>query len=618
MEYKKVQQKINDVVGDNVKKLAQLFPSAVKDGEVDFEVLKEELGQFTEVGSEKYELTWSGKKNAKKIAQEDIIGRTLKFIPEDSKNADTTQNLYIEGDNLEVLKLLRQNYYGAVKMIYIDPPYNTGNDFVYRDSFVMEQFESDLAEGTTNELGERFVINSKSKNKFHANWLNMMYPRIKIAKDLMTDDATIFISIDENEVSNIKKMCNEIFGEENYAGEIIWKNSSKNDQAYISIQHEYIVCYVKNKGVNKGLWNEKKEGLKEIYNAFEGFHQKYGDDWERIHKEAIKWYKQFSESNPVYASKHYSWMDNNGVYFPSDISGPNFGQYRYTVIHPTTGKAVKEPSSGWRFPKETMERKIAEGAIHFGKDETTIPNNKTYLKDTESQSLTSIIYKDGRVASNSLNALMGDNYFTNPKDVDILVKLINAIGLNNEDIVLDFFAGSGTMAEAVMNCNLNGRKLKYILIQLMEDFDETREKVDVKARKVIDRCIYFLNGLKKPRNLSEIGKERIIRAGYKIQQVNPDIDTGFKVFRIADSNIKWNSSVDIGQLDLNQIENNPDMVDFLLGAEDVDIVYELMLRQKDVPLSSRIERIFAGGGINVLTFMRIVMWFVLRQRLQIN
>ncbi len=601
MAYEKVQQIMNDIVSDNVKKLAQLFPAAVKDGEVDFDALREELGQFVEVGNEKYELTWAGKRNAKKIAQEDIIGKTLNFIPEDSKNADTTENLYIEGDNLEVLKLLRQNYYGAIKMIYIDPPYNTGNDFLYRDSFVMEQAESDLAEGTTDELGEKFVINSKSKNKYHANWLNMMYPRIKTAKDLMTDDGTIFISIDENEVSNIKKVCNEIFGEENYAGEIIWKNSSKNDQAYVSIQHEYIVCYVKNKGSNKGLWSEKKDGLKEIYSAFEGFYERYGDDWERIHKEAMNWYKQFPESNPIYASKHYSWMDNHGVYFPSDISGPNYGQYRYEVIHPTTGKAVKEPSSGWRFPKETMEKKISEGTIHFGKDETTIPNNKTYLKDTETQSLTSIMYKDGRVASNKLNALMGDNYFTNPKDVDILVKLINAIGLSDGDVVLDFFSGSGTTAEAVMDCKLNGKNLKYILVQLREDFDETREKVDAKARKVIDRCISFLDELKKPHYLSEIGKERILRAGNIIQKESLDVDIGFKVFRIADSNIKWNSLTNAGQLDLNQIEGNPDLVDFMPNAKDVDIVYELMLRQNNVPLSSKIEHIFGGGGFENLS-----------------
>ena len=196
--YNKVSQRINDIVGDNVKKLAEAFPSTVKDGEVDFKALKEELGQHTEVGSEKYELTWAGKKNAKKLAQEDIVGRTLKYIPEDSKNADTTENLYIEGDNLEVLKLLRQNYYGAIKMIYIDPPYNTGNDFVYNDSFVMSQEESDVAEGVIAESGERFSTNMKTSNRYHANWLNMIYVRLKVARDLMTEDGVIFISIDDN------------------------------------------------------------------------------------------------------------------------------------------------------------------------------------------------------------------------------------------------------------------------------------------------------------------------------------------------------------------------------------------------------------------------------------
>lgn len=210
----KVPQQINDIVGDNVKKLAQLFPAVVKDGEVDFEALKEELGQFQEVGSEKYELTWAGKKNAKKIAQEDIFGRTLKFIPEESKDTDTTENLYIEGDNLEVLKLLRQNYYGAVKVIYIDPPYNTGNDFVYNDSFVMSQEESDIVEGKIDETGEKFTINSKSQNRYHAKWLSMMFTRLKIAKDLLKDDGVIFISIDDKEVENLKKICHEIFGED--------------------------------------------------------------------------------------------------------------------------------------------------------------------------------------------------------------------------------------------------------------------------------------------------------------------------------------------------------------------------------------------------------------------
>ena len=247
----KVPQQINDIVGDNVKKLAQLFPSAVKDGEVDFEALREELGEFQEVGSEKYELTWSGKKDAKKIAQEDVYGRTLKFIPEDSKDADTTENLYIEGDNLEVLKLLRQNYYGAIKMIYIDPPYNTGNDFVYIDKFRESKNESDIAEGNRSESGEKYVLNASNQNRYHAKWLNMIYSRIKVARDLLADNGVIVISIDDNEIENLRNCCDEVFGEENFINCFIWNCSTAGGirPKFASKTHEYILAYAKNKNI---------------------------------------------------------------------------------------------------------------------------------------------------------------------------------------------------------------------------------------------------------------------------------------------------------------------------------------------------------------------------------
>ena len=246
MEYKKVNQNINNIVNEQVKKLERIFPSVVKDGEVDFEALKEELGQFEEVENEKYELTWAGKKNAKKIAQEDVIGRTLKFIPEDSKNIDTTENLYIEGDNLEVLKLLRQNYYGAIKMIYIDPPYNTGKDFIYKDSFSMSQEKSDIAEGMSSDVGERYSVNKMSQNRFHANWLSMLYPRLSIAKELLKDEGVIFISIDDNEVSNLREVCDEIFGNTNFIAQFTRKGSGgRQDSRYYAIVHEYILCYAK-------------------------------------------------------------------------------------------------------------------------------------------------------------------------------------------------------------------------------------------------------------------------------------------------------------------------------------------------------------------------------------
>lgn len=260
MEYTKVQQQMNDIVGDNVKKLAQLFPAAVKDGEVDFEALKEELGQFQEVGSEKYELTWAGKKNAKKIAQEDVVGRTLKFIPEDSKDAETTENLYIEGDNLEVLKLLRQNYYGAVKMIYIDPPYNTGNDFVYNDSFEMNDDEIKENDESFSGFGEKYSINSDTQSRYHANWISMMYPRLKVAKDLLRDDGVIFISIDDNEMINLKGICNEIFGEENFIEQLIWKRraNTPNDRvkSLVAIEELQPLFTLRYSATHKQLYNQ--------------------------------------------------------------------------------------------------------------------------------------------------------------------------------------------------------------------------------------------------------------------------------------------------------------------------------------------------------------------------
>ena len=242
----KVPQRINDIVGDNVKKLAQLFPSAVKDGEVDFEALKEELGQYEEVGSEKYELTWAGKKNAKKIAQEDVIGRTLKFIPEDSKNADTTENLYIEGDNLEVLKLLRQNYYGAIKMIYIDPPYNTGNDFVYNDSYEMTVDEYKIESGIKDEDGELLYRNLETDGRFHSKWCSMIYARLKVAKDLMSEDGIIFVSMNDKEIDSLKEICNELFGVHNFLACLIWDKNHSAQAGVFKVYHEYILVYCKN------------------------------------------------------------------------------------------------------------------------------------------------------------------------------------------------------------------------------------------------------------------------------------------------------------------------------------------------------------------------------------
>ena len=559
MEYKKVQQRMNDIVGDNVKKLAQLFPSAVKDGEVDFDALKEELGQFTEVGSEKYELTWAGKKNAKKIAQEDIVGRTLKFIPEDSKNADTTENLYIEGDNLEVLKLLRQNYYGAIKMIYIDPPYNTGNDFVYNDSFGMNKEDLDIAEGNIDITGERYVVNGKSHNKYHANWLSMMYPRLKVAKDLLTDDGIIFVSIDDIEVKNMIKICDEIFGEENRIETIVWKNkygAGAKTVGFISV-HEYILCYSK----------------------FPIF-----DLTSELDEEGQR---RFNKQDDKYAVR--------GGYMTQPLMTNSLGDrpnLMYTIEY--NGITIV-PHKQWIWGKERLLDAISKDEVEFNlqSDGSYSVRSKSYLYDENG------VIRRGKPVSilngpfnqegtQDIRKLFEDKSvfdFTKPS---ALIEFLLSLQINgnesNDFIVMDFFSGSATTAQAVMklNCKDNGKR-KWIMVQLDEKCNEGTNA--------------YKSGFS---NIAEIAKERIRRAGENLKQENPeaDIDIGFKVFRVADTNIKWNSLINMGQLDLNQIESDPDSIDFMPGVKDVDIVYELMLRQKNVPLSSKMERIFFRGGVS--------------------
>lgn len=556
----KVPQQINDIVGDNVKKLARLFPSAVKDGEVDFEALKEELGQFEEVGSEKYELTWAGKKNAKRIAQEDVIGRTLKFIPEDSKDADTTENLYIEGDNLEVLKLLRQNYYGAIKMIYIDPPYNTGNDFIYNDSFEMEQEESDIAEGVRNEVGERYIVNTKSDNRYHANWMNMIYPRLMIAKDLLTDDGAIFISIDDNEIDNVLKICNEIFGEINYVAIFPWrKRTAKSDVPYgISQDFEWILCYAKTTNFKCSI-----DGKERKYFTTEDFPEK---PW-RIH-DLTKQTTASERPNSFFTIKN----PKNGSEYPANpnrtwaITQETFEQYYQDnrIVFPGDYSFLNISKPALRYWKEDDMRKAGD---NFGKIAVS-----TKLPDDIGMS------QDG---TKEITNLFSGKIFPFPKPTS-LVKFLCKICTGKDDIILDFFSGSSTTAQSVMELNFEDNvNRKFIMIQLSELLDKSNE-----AHK-----LGYVN-------LCQLGKERIRRAGDKIQSEHPDadIDIGFKVFRTADTNIKWNSLMDMGQVDMKQLEYTPDLVDFMPDANDVDVVYELMLRQRDVALSETLEQLTDIGS----------------------
>lgn len=566
MDYKKVPQQINDVVGDNVKKLAQLFPSAVKDGEVDFEALKEELGSFTEVGTEKYELTWAGKADAKRIAREDIVGKTLKYIPEDSKDADTTENLYIEGDNLEVLKLLRQNYYSAIKMIYIDPPYNTGSDFIYNDSFFMSKSESDILEGVVNELGERFVINTKSQNRFHATWMNMIYPRLQLAKDLLTDDGVIFISIDDNEVFNMKLICDEIFGSSNFVVQLAVQLNprGRNLDVFVAKTYESVLVYAKNYDEASTITGVEKEGkMIEEYNK-EDENGKY---------RAIGLRNRNQTFNPI---------TRPNLYYPLYVC-PKTQRVAIELSDEYTDEVFPDAPDGtktcWTWAKNKVEQENELIIAERTEDEWRIYRKDYLLKNGEvATTLVKSLWTDNTINNDygkkAIKELFGSNVMSFPKAPDLLKKMLK-IGTEKDSFVLDFFSGSSTTAQSIFELNVeDGGNRKFIMVQLPEICDKTSDA--------------YKSGLK---TICEIGKERIRRAGDKIKSEHPDadIDIGFKAFRVADTNIKWNSLMNIGQLDISHIESTPDLMDFMPNTKDIDVVYELMLRQRDVALSESME-----------------------------
>lgn len=566
----KVPQQINDIVGDNVKKLAQLFPSAVKDGEVDFEALKEELGQYEKVGSEKYELTWAGKKNAKRIAQEDVIGRTLKFIPEDSKDANTTENLYIEGDNLEVLKLLRQNYYGAIKMIYIDPPYNTGNDFVYNDSFEMSDKEIKENDENFSDFGEKYSINSDTQSRYHANWINMMYPRLKIAKDLLAEDGIIFISIDDYERDNLVKICNEIFGNTSFSGPFVWSLPRGINAGLIARAHEYILCYTK--GLSKGrnfnrLSDEVEYSIERCNKKIDSRHPisditfRKGIRYEGEDK-IIEGEIEGSEKIII----HGKMCFKDGI-LAEDVTLSAGWTMKNMILDWMAGKEVYDTKG-----QKIVEFYFKENGRLYSKKEMSTLSIKSVLKDIP----------DTQIARTEVEDLLGSqDIFPYPKPTELIRTLIK-LSTKDDDVILDFFSGAATTAHSLIKQNADDlMKRKYILVQLPEACDNKTE-----AYK------YGYN------SICEIGRERIRKAGDKIKSEHPEanIDIGFKVFRTADTNIKWNSLMDMGQVDMNQLEYTPDLVDFMPDANDIDVVYELMLRQRDVALSETLEQLTDIGS----------------------
>ena len=586
-----------DLTQQNIDRIAELFPSAItetkdEDGKlkraINFTVLKQLLSDDVVDGEEAYEFTWVGKKQSI-IEGNRPIRKTLRPAKEESKNWDTTENLYIEGDNLEVLKLLQNSYLNSIKMIYIDPPYNTGNDFVYRDDFKVSREEYEDEIGVYDEEDNRLFKNTETNGRFHSDWCSMMYPRLQLARNLLSDDGVIFISIDDNEVRNLKNICDEVFGEMNFIGNLIWEQGKKSTSKLLTINHEYCIVYAKNniiteEKIKNNYFKVRKEGLDLIYKKEKDLRKKYGDNYEAISKGIKAFYKSFPENHPIQRNKHYSFVDKKGIYFPDNVSAPDKPETRSKreLIHPITKRPCLVPSMGWRYTDVTIDQLLLEDKIHFGKDENKVPCYKRYLKDTEFESMASVFYKDGRGASKRLVDLLGGKIFDFPKDENIISKFVSSnTTTSNNDIILDFFSGSSTTAHAVMQLNAeDGGNRKFIMVQLPEETDEKSEA--------------YKAGYK---NICEIGKERIRRAGKKIEEelesksnkgdlFDDDkevktVDTGFRVLKVYDTNMKdvYYSAGEYSQQMLLNLESN-----IKEDRNDMDLLYGVLL-DWGVPLS---------------------------------
>ncbi|ALF10320.1 site-specific DNA-methyltransferase [Parageobacillus thermoglucosidasius] len=560
----KLDGKSMDIVKTNIEALKQLFPEVVTEGKIDFEKLKLILGEEIETRNEKYEFTWHGKTQAMKLAQTPSTG-TLRPDKASSKNWDTTENLYIEGDNLEVLKLLQKSYFGKIKMIYIDPPYNTGKDFVYKDDF------RDNIKNYKEITQQTTKANTETSGRYHTDWLNMMYPRLKLARNLLTDDGVIFISIDDTEVANLRKILDEIFGENNFIASITRNtNSSKNQSLFVSVSHDYCLIYARDISVlstkhAENKWSVPKNNIEEYKRKIEEL-KNLGLSNEQITEEL----KQLTKYPRFIDFVNYWYVDERGVYRKGDLGGVKNGNMT-PIINPLTGKEDPVPPGGFRYSPEKLNELIKENRIHFHTD-GSLPTIKRYLDENLAQRPKSIMSDDQRPD----NALLKEfnTPFDNPKQLAFMKRILS-VG-DKDSIILDFFSGSATTAHAVMQLNAeDGGNRKFIMVQLPEKTDEKSEA--------------YKAGYK---NICEIGKERIRRAGEKIVQETgkTDLDIGFKVFKLDSSNVKtWDPDFDNLEQTLFDLQDN-----IKEDRTKEDLLYEILLKI-GLPLTIPIEEIDYNG-----------------------
>lgn len=539
-----------DITKHNIEQLKRLFPNIFTEGKIDFDALKSELGEYIESSDERYQFTWAGKEQAKRIATTPSLG-TLRPVPEESVEWDTTENLYIEGDNLEVLKLLQKSYFNKVKMIYIDPPYNIGNDYVYKDDFKDNLANYLRLTGQLDAEGNPLSTNRDSAGRYHSNWLNMMYPRLKLARNLLREDGVIFISIDDNEVHNLRKICDEIFGEENLAGVI--KRRAARKTAFLSSlmtdMCDYIVIYVKSDQAAPLTDGQVSDNTRPVLN--------------RGNKESIRILRKGAEARC--ADGFYK----KGIYGARTIQFELLDELSIKCGKVINDVKIKAP---WRINQETLDKSLYI-TKNFGLRRYVLPEELKKSKLLNDLHDNKEFYNEA--GTEELKELLHNDVFDNPKPSQLIKFLIEAVSLNNDDLILDFFSGSSTTAQAVLNKNVkNNGSLKFIMVQIPEPTPENSE-----AR----RAGYD--------TIAEIGKERIRRVAAKIREEHPDaeVDLGFKVLKLDTSNIKkWQPEIETIADDLIDAVDN-----IHTERTPADLLYEVLLKY-GLPLTLPVEEIKLG------------------------
>lgn len=520
---------------ERLARLREVVPEAFADGRVNWEVLREALGQWLEsdeADAEHFGLTWPGKREARRLASLPSRG-TLVPAPGEGINEESARNLVIEGDNLEVLKLLQKSYAGHVRMIYIDPPYNTGSDFVYKDDF-SDPIEDYLrATGQADDEGRPLTTNPRAGGRFHSNWLSMMYPRLRLAWQLLRHDGFLVVSIDDVEAAHLRVILNEIFGEENHLATLVYDRNRKNDAKFFSVGHEYMHVYAKDKSYlveNEIVLRAPKEGVDDVRAEWQRLRELHGDDWREVRKGLREYFATMPADDPRRPLARFTKVDERGPYRDDgNINWPGGGGPRYDVPHPVTQRPCRVPRSGWRYPTpERMQEMIDAGVVVFGPDESTVPGIRTNLFEKSDQVLRSVHYSYAQTAANEFDALFDNQrVFDNPKPVTDLVTLVRYL-TDDGDLVMDYFAGSGTIGHAVMSVNRDAiTPRRFILVQLPEPVGDTATGETARALN-LDTIV-------------EITKERLRRTIGQLNRAGSSQSheaLGFRVYKLDRSNFR--------------------------------------------------------------------------------